>query len=118
MSYDDETWYNDNNNNNNNGAYIAQFQNMIIALYKNTKYIYIQSIRPCIKQNKQNTLEHVGFQTMFKSTNGGRRSDGNGLLIPEGRSIDTEWSITNSSGTPWDDETSSINRWAEAFTRW
>ena len=31
------------------------------------------------KQNiKQNTLEHMGFQTMFKIRNGGRRSDGNG----------------------------------------
>ena len=63
------------------------------------------------KQNiKQNTLEHMGFQTMFKITNGGRRSDGNGQLIPEGRSIDTERSVTNSSGTPWDNETSSVNR--------
>ena len=50
--------------------------NMIIALYRNTKYI--QRTRACNKQNKQNTLEHVGFQTMFKSINFGRRSDGNG----------------------------------------
>ena len=62
---------------NNNGAYIAQFQKMIIALYK-IQNIYKEQ-EHAFKQNiKQNTLEHMGFQTMFKITNGGRRSDGNG----------------------------------------
>ena len=51
---------------------------MIIALYK-LQNVYKEQEHEKKQNIKQNdTLEHVGFQTMFKITNGGRRSDGNG----------------------------------------